>query len=73
MPEPRTNTTAEELDYGTKTFLKKAQVVLEYESLREERDALIHRMERHTRFLVRLSWLGIVGALACGFMTLIID
>jgi hypothetical protein len=73
MPESRLNVTAEELEHGVKTFVKKAEVVLEYESLREERNALIEKMEKQTRFLIRLSWLGIALSFVIGALWVALD
>lgn len=73
MQEPRANYTAEELERGSEDFLKKASIVLEYESLREERDALIENMEKQIRLIVRLSWCAIVGAILFGISSIWIE
>ncbi len=73
MQEPRTNFTAEELERGSEAFLKKAIMVLEYESLCEERDALIEKMDKQIRLIVRLSWCAIVAAILFGLSTIWMD
>jgi hypothetical protein len=73
MQEPRANYTAEELERGSENFLKKASIVLEYESLREERDALIEKMEKQIRLIVRLSWSAVVAAILFGLSSIWID
>lgn len=73
MQEPRANYTAEELEKGSEDFLKKASIVLEYESLREERDALIANMEKQIRLIVRLSWCAVVAAIFFGISSIWIE
>ncbi|MFQ3599218.1 MAG: hypothetical protein SNJ55_02020 [Chloroherpetonaceae bacterium] len=73
MQDPRTNYTAEELERGSEDFLKKASIVLEYESLRGERDALIENMEKQIRLIVRLSWCAIVAAILFGISSIWIE
>jgi hypothetical protein len=73
MQEPRANYTAEELEKGSEDFLKKASIVLEYESLREERDALIGNMEKQIRLIVRLSWCAVVAAIFFGISSIWIE
>lgn len=73
MQEPHINYTAEELERGSEDFLKKATIVLEYESLREERDALIEKMERQIRLIVRLSWWAIAVAILFGLSSIWIE
>lgn len=73
MQEPGANYTAEELERGSEDFLKKASIVLEYESLRGERDALIENMETQIRLIVRLSWCAIVAAILFGISSIWID
>lgn len=69
MQEPRTNFTAEELERGSTNFLKNAQIVLEYESLREERDAFVAKMDKQIRLIVRLSWLSIAASITLGLFS----
>ncbi|MCS6989684.1 MAG: hypothetical protein NZM06_09245 [Chloroherpetonaceae bacterium] len=73
MQEPRANYTAEELERGSEEFLKRATLVLEYESLREERDALIEKMDKQIRVIVRLSWCAIAAAVLFGIVSFWID
>lgn len=70
MQESRGNYTAEELERGSEDFLKKASMVLEYESLRAERDALIEKMDKQIRLIVRLSWCAIVAAILFGISSI---
>lgn len=73
MQDPRANFTAEELERGSEDFLKKASIVLEYESLREERDALIEKMEKQIRVIVRLSWCAIAASILFGLSSIWIN
>lgn len=73
MQDPRANYTAEELERGSEAFLKRAMMTLEYEALRAERDALIEKMDKQIRLIVRLSWGAIAAAVLFGLASIWID
>lgn len=73
MQDPRANYTAEELERGSEAFLKRAMLTLECEALRAERDALIEKMEKQIRLIVRLSWGAIAAAVLFGLASIWID